>query len=109
VIDDDEIYQIIVAKIIQNKFVLDYFFLLQREDGLEALITIETRIYPGYIILDINMPVMDGWDFMEEMELLESLQIKHISVYIASSSIAVEDKNKSKKYPAILGLSKPLP
>jgi CheY-like chemotaxis protein len=55
------------------------------------------------------MPVMDGWDFMEEMELLESLQIKHISVYIASSSIAVEDKNKSKKYPAILGLSKPLP
>jgi hypothetical protein len=39
---------------------------------------------------------------MEEMELLESL-IKHISVYIASSSIAIEDKNKSKKYPAILG------
>jgi hypothetical protein len=28
VIDDDEIYQIIVAKIIQNKFILDYFFLL---------------------------------------------------------------------------------
>jgi CheY-like chemotaxis protein len=60
------------------------------KDGLEALI----RIYPDIILLDINMPVMDGWDFMEEMELLESLQIKHISVYIASSSI--EDKNKSK-------------
>jgi hypothetical protein len=36
VIDDDEIYQIIVAKIIQNKFILYYFFLLQREDGLEV-------------------------------------------------------------------------
>ncbi|WP_157824527.1 hypothetical protein [Flavobacterium sp. ALD4] len=55
------------------------------------------------------MTVKDGWDFMEEMELLKSLQNKHISVYIASSSIAIEDKNKSKKYPVILGyLSKPI-
>jgi CheY-like chemotaxis protein len=112
VIDDDEIYQIIVAKIIQKT---DLFSTISSfcngKDGLEALInTLENKdLLPDIILLDINMPVMDGWDFMEEMELLESLQIKHISVYIASSSIAIEDKNKSKKYPAILGyLSKPI-
>jgi hypothetical protein len=44
---------------------------------------------------------MDGWDFMEEMELLESLQIKHISVF--THLLLWLDKNKSKKYPAILG------
>jgi CheY-like chemotaxis protein len=54
------------------------------------------------------MPVMDGWELHGEMELLESLQIKHISVYITSSSIAVKRINQ-KKYPAILGyLSKPI-
>jgi hypothetical protein len=53
------------------------------------------------------MPVMDGWELHGEMELLESLQIKHI-IYIASSSIAVLRINQ-KKYPAILGyLSKPI-
>jgi hypothetical protein len=45
-----KIYQIIVAKIIQNGFVLDYFFLLQRKDGLEALITaLENKdLLPSY-------------------------------------------------------------
>jgi CheY-like chemotaxis protein len=42
------------------------------------------------------MPVMDGWEFMEEMEKLKPLLNEHISVYISSSSIAIEDKNKSK-------------
>jgi hypothetical protein len=47
---------------------------------------------------------------MEEMKLLEYLNIKHSSVYITGSSIAVEDKKKSKNYPAVLGyILKPLP
>jgi hypothetical protein len=46
---------------------------------------------------------MDGWDFMEEMKLLEYLNIKYSSVYITRSSIAVEDKKKSKNYPTVLG------
>jgi hypothetical protein len=45
----------------------------------------------------------------EEMKLLEYLNIKHSSVYITRSSIAVEDK-KNQNYPAILGyIPKPLP
>jgi hypothetical protein len=46
---------------------------------------------------------------MEAFALIKSLIEKPISVYIVSSSIAVEDKNKSKTYPNILGyLSKPI-
>jgi CheY-like chemotaxis protein len=55
------------------------------------------------------MPVMDGWEFMEKMSLIKSKFKKGITVYIVSSSIAVEDKNKSKTYIDILGyLSKPI-
>ena len=43
------------------------------------------------------------------MEKLKPLLNEHISVYISSSSIAIEDKNKSKTYASILGyLSKPI-
>jgi hypothetical protein len=46
---------------------------------------------------------------MEELQILKPSITKQIIVYIVSSSIAVEDKNKSKTYPDILGyLSKPV-
>jgi hypothetical protein len=53
--------------------------------------------YPSFI----NQYATYGWDFIE-MKLLEYLNIKHSSVY-TRSSIAVEDKKKSKNYPAVLG------
>jgi CheY-like chemotaxis protein len=55
------------------------------------------------------MPIMDGWEFMEEMALMKSKFNKQITVYIVSSSISIEDKNRSKTYADILGyLSKPV-
>ncbi|CAM2966726.1 response regulator [Flavobacterium frigoris] len=112
VIDDDAIYQIIITKIIQKTALFSAISSFRDgKEGIVALInTIENKeLLPDIILLDINMPVMDGWEFMEEMGMLQSLKNENISVYIASSSIAIEDRNKSKKYPAILGyLSKPI-
>ena len=112
VIDDDAIYQIIITKIIQKTALFSTISSFRDgKEGIIALInTIENKeSLPDIILLDINMPVMDGWEFMQEMGMLQSLKKENISVYIASSSIAIEDRNKSKKYPAILGyLSKPI-
>lgn len=112
VIDDDAIYQIIVTKIIQKTALFSTVSSFRDgKQGITALMnTIENKeLLPDIILLDINMPVMDGWEFMEEMEMMQSLKDENISVYIASSSIAVEDRNKSKTYASILGyLSKPI-
>lgn len=112
VIDDDSIYQIIVTKIIKKTDLFSTISsFLDGKDGLEALLSVikNNEVLPDIILLDINMPVMDGWEFMEELGKLQLLLNKHIDVYISSSSIAIEDKNKSKTYPAILGyLSKPI-
>lgn len=112
VIDDDAIYQIIVNKIIQRSQMFSAISTFK--NGKDAIETLQnslenTEVLPDIVLLDINMPVMDGWEFMEEMGLLKSKISKQITIYIVSSSIAVEDKNKSKTYPDILGyLSKPI-
>ncbi|MFV5695404.1 response regulator [Flavobacterium sp. LB3P122] len=112
VVDDDAIYQIIVNKIIQRSEIFSVISTFKNgKDAIDALQNSlkNNKSLPNIILLDINMPIMDGWEFMEEMQLLKSQISKQIIIYIVSSSIAVEDKNKSKTYPDILGyLSKPI-
>ncbi|MFE3872571.1 response regulator [Flavobacterium sp. ZS1P70] len=112
VIDDDTIYQIIVNKIIQKSEMFSTATSFKNgKEAIDALTHIakQDELLPDIILLDINMPIMDGWEFMEEMTILKPSMTKKMIVYVVSSSIAIEDKNKSKTYPDILGyLSKPI-
>ena len=112
VIDDDPIYQIIVNKIIQkSELFSNVSSFTNGKDAVDALKkTLENNeMPPNIILLDINMPIMDGWEFMDEMVLLKSKINELIQIYIVSSSIALEDKSKAKNYPEIIAyLSKPV-
>nr|WP_315191295.1 response regulator [uncultured Flavobacterium sp.] len=112
VVDDDAIYQIIINKIIQKSDIFSES--ASFKNGKEAINALKNSItdvdsIPDIILLDINMPVMDGWEFMEAMKMIKSQINKKIITYIVSSSIAIEDKNKSKKFADIFGyISKPV-
>jgi two-component system, chemotaxis family, chemotaxis protein CheY len=61
------------------------------------------------LFLDINMPVLTGWDFLEHYENFGEEIKKRISIYMLSSSINPRDRDKAKKYGCIKGfVSKPL-
>ena len=112
VIDDDIIYKTIMKKIIQKseKFSKTLTF-SNGEEGINALKSLQknNEQLPDIILLDIDMPVMDGWGFMSEIELLIPLLQCSIPIYISSSSIAIEDKLRAKNNPNILGyMSKPI-
>lgn len=112
VIDDDIIYKTIMKKIIQKSEKFSNTFTFSNgEEAINALKNLHknNETLPDIILLDIDMPVMDGWGFMVEMALLKPLLQSQISIYISSSSIAIEDKLRAKNNPHILGyMSKPI-
>lgn len=112
VVDDDVIYQTIINKLIQKSGV--FFINSSFMNGKEAITSLHKIVedndnLPDIILLDINMPVMDGWEFMEELKNLKSKIKNQIKIYIVSSSIAIEDKDKSKTFDCIVGyITKPI-
>jgi CheY-like chemotaxis protein len=113
VVDDDVIYQTIINKLIQKSgvFSAHYSFLNGKEAiiALNNTLEINEELIPNIILLDINMPIMDGWEFMEEIKKIKSKINKQIIIYIVSSSIAIEDRNKSKTFTDIMGyIPKPI-
>ncbi|MGN7785253.1 response regulator [Niabella sp. 22666] len=113
VVDDDPVFKLIARKLFERSG--DFFEVTFAENGLEAIEFLRTTIdgkttpLPDIILLDIEMPIMNGWGFMEEFVKLPAEDTRDISVYTVSSSIAQEDKNKTASYPQIKAyITKPL-
>jgi len=101
VVDDDKIFHFIIKKLLvhNNINVIPKFF----ENGLQAIEGIKTKLNkgenpPDLILLDINMPILDGWQFLEEFKTIKDRLSKEIIIYIVSSSDDSTDKNKAKNY-----------
>ena len=69
----------------------------------------EFKKHPQLIFLDLNMPVMGGWEFLDSFSTSDYAEYNKTKVIILSSTIDPEDLEKSKKYPMVIDfLSKPI-
>ncbi|HEY3405793.1 MAG TPA: response regulator [Ohtaekwangia sp.] len=103
-VDDDQIFQLTASRTIKSTQLTDR--ILQFENGEEALDFLRNNLkntdnLPDYIFLDINMPFVDGWMFMEDYIGLKNQLPKDILIYMVSSSIDPRDMNRAKQNPEI--------
>jgi CheY-like chemotaxis protein len=64
---------------------------------------------PDLIFLDINMPAMDGWEFLEEYRKLPSERKAHTVLIMLTTSLNPDDEQRTLKIPEISGFEhKPL-
>ncbi len=109
VIDDDQIYQLIIKKVVEQTG--DFDSICFYNDGIEAFEDFKSleKSLPEIILLDINMPKMDGWQFLDNLKVHRPNFHQKTIIYIVTSSIANSDRDKAKSYKEVSGfLSKPL-
>jgi CheY-like chemotaxis protein len=93
--------EIVTAK--NGKEALQYFNTLKQANTNAQLSK------PQLIFLDLNMPVMSGWEFLDSFSTPEYSEFNNTKVIILSSTIDPEDLEKSNKYPMVIDfLSKPI-
>ena len=112
VIDDDEVFQLIIRKQIEmNNFKYE---ILNFSNGEEAIQYLTQNIHnrnklPNIIMLDVNMPIKDGWEFLEEYRQLQDDVRTEISLYMVTSSVIQSDIDKASRDKNILAfISKPI-
>jgi len=100
-IDDDPISIFLTKKIISNAN--PGVEVSEFGDGDAAIrhlkaIADKEMLLPDIILLDLNMPVMDGWSFLDEFRTLSLKMRKKIWLYIVSSSISPMDIERSRSF-----------
>ena len=112
-IDDDSLVNFLNQEIIKDSY--PDLKVRSFESATDALEDIKENIktshfsLPQLILLDINMPVMDGWEFLDEFNQLPKNLTKDCKVIMHTSSIDPRDIEKAKTYSAVIDyVTKPL-
>lgn len=109
-IDDDEIFIFLTSKMMQSTGkVANISVSFSAMEAIHYLEVIDDKSFPDIILLDLNMPGLSGWDFLEFYSILYPKFRKPPFLYVVSSSIADNDTERALKLPGVNGyLAKPI-
>jgi len=108
VVDDDAVFSLLTTKFLEK---IHFDKNLQKfKNGLEAFTFLENHYNQQddfVVLLDIEMPVMNGWEFLKAIQ--KKVYSRNTFVYMVTASVEEEDKEKAGSYKLVRGYeSKPL-
>ncbi|PJZ71199.1 hypothetical protein CH373_01415 [Leptospira perolatii] len=111
-VDDDSIFVALTRRTMEKAGVAGNLRVFGDGEGaityLKSVIA-DLNLIPDVIFLDINMPYMDGWQFLDEYSRFAGELSKQPIIYMVSSSVDEADIRKAKEIPFVKGyLVKPL-
>lgn len=102
IIDDDPIFVFGTKRIMQLANFCESFMVFRNGkeayDKLKAIILNNEKL-PDLILLDLNMPIWDGWQFLDEF--IKIPNDRTITIYIITSSVDPADVEKAKSYDLV--------
>ncbi|WP_342647804.1 response regulator [Mucilaginibacter sp. CSA2-8R] len=109
-IDDNPLEHLIMKRLCQRlKIFTEANYHYDARAVLNQLRQEQAHNLPDIILLDLQMPEFDGWDFLEEFSRIYTSLPKNIKIYIFSSSINPVDITRSATYPFVCDfISKPM-
>ncbi|MGB7785203.1 MAG: response regulator [Salinimicrobium sp.] len=108
IVDDDAVvlflHKILIQKTFHSGCLHDFD---NAEEALQYILHRTDKNQPLLVLLDINMPGMTGWHFLEELQ--ENAFEENIHVVMVTSSINYSDRKKAEQFPLVMDfLEKPL-
>lgn len=106
VIDDDTIYQFTTKKIIEKAGITaEVSMFSDPEVALASFGSLDhpESQFPDIIFLDINMPFMDGWQFLNSFEPIQEKIQKKIHIFLVSSSVDEADTERASACKLLSG------
>lgn len=101
IIDDDDIYIFGIKKLLQIRNLCENIIIFNNgKDAIDYFLSHKEEL-PGIILLDINMPVMNGWEFLTEYAKLDISLKQNTFLYMVSSSINPQDIERAKEEPEV--------
>ena len=103
-VDDDEIIVYLTKRIIAQTNLVELINVFG--NGKDAIDYLKENLnnpdlFPEIIFLDLFMPIMDGWEFLEEYIQIKPKTSSPTTIYVITSSVSEEDIIKAKSYSVV--------
>lgn len=104
-IDDDNLGLYLTEQLLRTEgFSNTICSFLSAKEAFDSLVHDQESKEQKVVFLDLNMPLMNGWQFLEALKPYKEKLSKYCRIYILTSSLALADLEKSQQYDMVSGL-----